>query len=117
MPDSNYSIYMICSYSCDFTVQYDVIDGIAFSSGSVSFMVEGGGSVLLSDGFTIYSDHGTEEYSISWPASWGTYVSVSLSGGISLDGTSGDWHSNIAPTSASLQDGSSNGMVIWASAN
>lgn len=117
MPDSNYSIYMICSYSCSFTVQYDVIDGIAFSSGSVWFMVEGGGSVLLSDSFAISSDHGTEEYSISWPASWGTYVSASLSGGISLDGTYGDWHSNIAPNSVSLQDGSSNGMAIWASAN
>ena len=117
MPDYNYSIYMICSYSCPFTVQYDVIDGIAFSSGSVTCMVEGGGSVLLDTGFAISSDHGYEEYSISWPASWGTYVSVSLSGGISLEGTSGDWHSNIYPTSVSLQDGSDNGTVIWASAN
>ena len=117
MPDSNYSIYMICSYSCPFTVQYDVIDGIAFSSGSVTCMVEGGGSVLLDTGFAISSDHGYEEYSISWPASLGTYISVSVSGGISLEGTSGDWHSNIYPTSVSLQDGSDNGTVIWASAN
>ena len=116
MPDHDVDVYSICEYSCEFNVQYSVDDGVgSFTSAVISFTVEGGGTTIISDSFSVTDRYGNRAFSATWHVSLGDFVSCTVSGSINVIGAQNSYTSQFAPTQVTLQDGSSNGMVIWAS--
>ena len=115
MPDYNIYITPITEYQCTVDINYSIDTSISFSYAYANAIIYYNSTDILNYSFEIHNNYGSEQVTISWPASWGPSLGTcTVDGSMIISDASIPYHTNTYPSTLSITDTNSYTMAIIA---